>query len=61
MPVNVSYLYNVTLHIDGVLEASKDHDSWPLKHEKSVMDFIWISDSKYIKLTGKGTVQGHGY
>ena len=69
MPVNVSYLYNVSINVDGSILATKRWKSWPIEGRKnksrgSYVDFFQIDDSDGLTFTSRnktGKIDGQGY
>lgn len=59
--VLVEGMKNVTLIIDGTLEASKHFKQWPFDSENVTINFIEARDSENFNVRGKGTVEGNGY
>ena len=63
MPVVVSNIKNVTIQIDGVLQASKNYKQWPTTQGEvaEVHHFMEFEDVEDLVVEGKGTVDGQGY
>lgn len=62
LPIRVIGIYNVTLQIDGVIEATPFNDSWPLKPNGGMLlDLLTFKDSSYLTFKGEGIVDGLGY
>ena len=60
MPINIQYINNVTIQIDGTLLVSKNHRRYPLEG-KDVLDFLAFQYVVGVKIEGKGSVQGQGF
>ena len=60
MPINVRYVTNITIQIDGTLLVSKNHKRYPLDGS-NVYDFLAFQYVQGVKIEGKGSVQGQGF
>lgn len=62
MPMNMSYLKNMTFTINGDLFLSEDNVNWPSDTgHNGAHNFLQISDSENIHIRGSGTIEGQGY
>ena len=59
--VELANLTGVTLEIDGVIEASKHWEHYPLNDGGNMLDFINFNDCKHLTIKGHGMVDGLGY
>ena len=59
--VEVSKLFNITIEIDGTLLISNNITAWPPSNPKHTLAALYIGDSEYIILQGKGVFDGQGY
>lgn len=62
MPISISNIHNISIIIEGKLSASKNVLKWPKKPNSAhYEDFIYISDSSHIEISGGGRIDGRGY
>lgn len=52
---------NVSLIIDGTLEASVHNEQWPVDKHHSVFQMLYFEDCYNITIGGKGLIDGLGY
>eukprot|EP01098_Paradermamoeba_levis_P006122 TRINITY_DN2541_c0_g1_i1.p1 TRINITY_DN2541_c0_g1~~TRINITY_DN2541_c0_g1_i1.p1 ORF type:complete len:556 (+),score=189.58 TRINITY_DN2541_c0_g1_i1:98-1669(+) len=57
--VEVEFMYNVTLQVDGILLASNNITFWEKLEIKGSV--IYFANSSYLTLQGKGVIDGQGY
>lgn len=59
--IELTNLTGVTLEIDGVIEASKYWENYPLNERGNMIDFMNFNDCSYLTIKGHGMVDGLGY
>lgn len=62
MPFKIDYCHDIIIEIQGKITACNRIKNWPTGQKKfDYLDFITISQSNNITLTGGGKIDGRGY
>lgn len=59
--VEVSYMVNITITIDGNLYVSNNISAWPTSNSRHILASLYIGDSQGVTINGSGKFDGQGY